>query len=748
VKRPFLILCNIMVTIMIINPWVGNFSTVSKAQGAGSRFKARLEVRGVEVSRDYYDGKMTRSKKHEFNYTTDLYCEIYQMNLKKYNSNPDFVRNLEGANRTPVLWCENQDPSISDQDRKILSVALKVHQEEEELIGEKMVTTYLSDGKGSTLDKVQALISAIPKQNGGGYFYRLVIRTYTIKPEGPKPEVKQWDRIKEALVGVEPKYGIRAPNINVLSKWDFDYSNDQAHYLDIPDTESIEKYLENPEGSKKISLEGIYRQTDGATESDTRVSVTLTLNPKPPVVAVIYPDENYSQWMPTADLKGENRLKVRVKLQKEDGGVPEETAKFRFELINTSRQRGICTNYPLNGNEDYDLKIEPADNPKLSVLNEEGLKEADGTPIQAGQTAETEEGLKEAEVVISSHDYGAYGGLKVYAYLNTGDTLIAYVQNHPDQIALTIPKDDNSNFIADWWEAQMGIIEKSYPAIWDEDEKPAGQRRNGDGYTLYEEYRGFKTLTKEHIRTDPNQKDLFVYDQHGLVKKYYQEPNQEPKPESNPAKLELHYIDPTLMKFNNVPTDAENRWVNFNSSLDMLYARQYAMHVIEIPPSLRNEKGEYDIGEATNMDNVDYEIALKQPLKYIYVVRISPEVAAMKTESINDQELRKETYKKVVRCSVIHEMGHGMGIPHHRLFGKEDRAEKVSGVVDCAMRYNTFDEYNHPESFPSQTRYCGPGEKGIRIILEQVGEDVFLGIGYEECTSHDCFSRIDVKSDP
>ncbi|MGE5605039.1 MAG: hypothetical protein ACM3YE_05030 [Bacteroidota bacterium] len=741
-KQPFQIIGNLIVVILIINSLVGKFPTVSKAQEAGSRFKARLEVRGVEIVRDCHDGKVTRSKKHEFNYSTDLYCEIYQMNLKRYKSNPDFVRNFEGANRTAVLWCENQAPSISDQDRKTLPVALKVHQEEEELIGEKMVTTYLSDGKGSTPDKVEALISAIPKQSGGGYFYRLVVRTYAIIPEGPKPEVKQWDRIKEALVGVEPKYGIRAPNVRVLSEWDFDYSDDKAHYLDIPDAESLEDYLQHPEGQKKLVLEGFYRQSDGTTESETRVDVVFTLNPKPPVEAVIVTDKQYDQWIPTADLKGENRLKVRVKLQKEDGGVPEETAKFKFELIDTSRQRGICTNYPLDGNEDYDLKIEQADNPKLSILNEEGLKEAGGRPIQAGQAAETEGGLKEAEVVISSHDYGAYGGLKVYAYLNTGETLVAYVKNHPDQIALAIPKDDNSNFIADYWENKMGIFTKSYPATWDEDANPAGQRRNGDGYTLYEEYRGFKTLMKEHRRTDPNQKDLFVYDEHGLVIKYYE------YDDCNPAKLELHYIDPTMMKFNNVPTDAENRWVNFNSSPDMLYARQYAMHVIMIPPSLTNEKGEYDIGEATNMDNVDYEIALKQPLKYIYVVRISPKVAAMKTQSINDQKLRYEIQEKVVRCSVIHEMGHGMGIPHHRLFGKEDRAERVSGVVDCAMRYNTQDEYNHPESFPSQTRYCGPGEKGIRIILKEVEKDVFQGIGYEECTSHDCFSQIDVKSDP
>lgn len=700
-------------------------------------FKAWLEVKGTTIHRQYRgDGELVEIDKSEFHYQTKLTCNTLPNLMNKFSSDPDSVKSYADANWTKVLGCSNEIKLATGKDKEIIPVVLRLNQEEQQPMNGKMVTTYLYDGKGETLDEVVVLISAIPNQNSSGYFYRLLVKTFAILPQGPKPVVKKWDSFKGALVEVPHKYGIRTPNNPVLAEQGFKSSDNTIRFLDIPDTKELEAYLRNPVGPKKISLEGFQHQKEDGSDYETKVSVILTLNPKPPVEAVIVTAKEYNEWIPTADSGDGNKLKIKVKLQKEDGGVPEETAKFKFELIDTSRQKGICTNYPLDGKEDYDLAIEKAHNPKLSILNEEGLSNG----AEAGQAAETEERLKEAEVVISSHDYGAYGALKVYAYLDTGETLEAYVENHPDLIALPVPKDDNSNFIADWWEAQMGIFEKFYPAVWDEDEYPAGQRRNGDGYTLYEEYRGFKTLAEEHIRTDPNRKDLFVYDQHGLVRKYYQD--------YNPAKLELHYIDATLMKFNNVPTDAENRWVNFNSSPDMLYARQYAMHVIEIPPSLRNEKGEYDIGEATNMDNVDYEIALKQPLKYIYVVKISPEVAEMKTEALNDQELRNEIYDKVVRCSVIHEIGHGMGIPHHRLFDKEDRAERVSGVVDCAMRYNTWDEYNHPESFPSQTRYCGPGEKGIRIILEEVEKDVFRGIGYEECESHDCFSRIDVKSDP
>lgn len=726
----------IMVTLLTNSAWV--FSETPKS----FTFKAWLEVKGTTIHRRYCgDGELVEIDKSEFHYHTKLTCNTLPYLMNKFSSDPDSVKSYADANWTKVLGCSNEIKLATGKDKEIIPVVLRLNQEEQQPINGKMVTTYLYDGKGETPDEVVVLISAIPNQNSGGYFYRLLVKTFAILPKGPIPVVKKWDSFKEALIEVPHKYGIRTPNNPVLAEQGFKNSDNTIHFLDILDTKELEDYLRNPVGPKKLSLEGFQHKKEDGSDYETKVSVVLTLNPKPPVEAVIVTDKEYDEWVPSVSSKGGNKLKVKVKLEKEDGGVPEETAKFKFELIDTSRQRGICTNYPLDGNEDYDLKIEQADNPKLSILNEEGLKEAGGTSIQAGQAAETEEGLKEAEVVISSHDYGAYGGLKVYAYLNTGDTLTAYVQNRPDQIALAIPKDDNSNFIADYWEKQMGIFESSYPATWDEDAKPVGQRRNGDGYTLYEEYRGFKTLMKEHRRTDPNRKDLFVYDEHGLVITYYDD--------CNPAKLELHYIDPTMMKFNNVPTDVENRWVNFNSSPDMLYARQYAMHVIMIPPSLINEKGEYDIGEATNMDNVDYEIALKQPLKYIYVVRISPKVAAMKTQSINDQKLRYEIQEKVVRCSVIHEMGHGMGIPHHRLFGKEDRAERVSGVVDCAMlRYNTQDEYNHPESFPSQTRYCGPGEKGIRIILKEVEKDVFQGIGYEECTSHDCFSRIDVKSDP
>ena len=64
-------------------------------------------------------------------------------------------------------------------------------------------------------------------------------------------------------------------------------------------------------------------------------------------------------------------------------------------------------------------------------------------------------------------------------------------------------------------------MKSGHPLTWDEDSKPEKQKDNGDGYTLFEEYRGFavhkpnETAADKQdvfVRTDPDQKDVFIYD--------------------------------------------------------------------------------------------------------------------------------------------------------------------------------------------------------------------------------------------
>ncbi|HRN58458.1 MAG TPA: hypothetical protein PLL71_18485, partial [Agriterribacter sp.] len=263
----------------------------------------------------------------------------------------------------------------------------------------------------------------------------------------------------------------------------------------------------------KIYDGSVNDDSKGYTETSTTTKISITLQAKRSLVeAVMVLPELFDAWLPEAGADEKtpgNGLPVSVRIQKKDkpGEQAAYTATFKFELLDVSKEKGICTNYPLNGTAGFDLKINPEMNPLLTVAAD-------------GQSAESKEGLEESRVYINAHDWGAYGKLKVTAQLSNGQQVVAYPEGDESMAFLTIPIDKNGNRVADAWEKAAGLFDKNLAPLWDEDSQPSHQRRNGDGYTLYEEYRGFSTLTHRHIRTSPVKKDLFVYDPDGLVKAY------------------------------------------------------------------------------------------------------------------------------------------------------------------------------------------------------------------------------------
>jgi hypothetical protein len=74
---------------------------------------------------------------------------------------------------------------------------------------------------------------------------------------------------------------------------------------------------------------------------------------------------------------------------------------------------------------------------------------------------------------------------------------------------VVIPFDENGNNIADAWETNNKV--KGNPTNEDQEDIPQGNRKNGDGLTIWEEYRGFLE-DGNHIRTDPKKKDFFICD--------------------------------------------------------------------------------------------------------------------------------------------------------------------------------------------------------------------------------------------
>ena len=105
-------------------------------------------------------------------------------------------------------------------------------------------------------------------------------------------------------------------------------------------------------------------------------------------------------------------------------------------------------------------------------------------------------------VIVTSEDYGAFGTLQAHLYQK--DTV--------DETALlNIPKDNNNNEIADAWEVAAFGWKAGMTATTDDE--PSGIADNsytGDGFTTFEEYRGFQ-VNGVHKRLNLKRKDVFVH---------------------------------------------------------------------------------------------------------------------------------------------------------------------------------------------------------------------------------------------
>jgi hypothetical protein len=253
--------------------------------------------------------------------------------------------------------------------------------------------------------------------------------------------------------------------------------------------------------------------SDGSLTGSVDAEYSLNFNQQPEdVEAILIPQKGYEQWMPQAghdeDTPG-NGLLVNVELQKKDkpGEKPRAKAKsFKFELTGVSKEPGVCLNWPpkekTKQNPDFDLKIDKDANPGLQVA-------ADGQSATA--TGDSQEG----SVIVFSYDWGAWGSLKVTAELDNNQTVVAHLQNRPGVTELKIPKDDNGNHVADARELSW----EPKDAHADSDVSPIGDH-TGDTLSYYEEYRGFM-VQGEHQRTNPNRKDVFIYDMNHLGLGYF-----------------------------------------------------------------------------------------------------------------------------------------------------------------------------------------------------------------------------------
>lgn len=373
-----------------------------------------------------------------------------------------------------------------------------------------------------------------------------------------------------------------------------------------------------------------------------------------------------------------------------------------IELEKTSYMNGTCTNAPVKSSDtSADLVLFKADNP--------GSQWSDlGTGILKYKMPDSyTETTHEFTVYVRAYDYGAWGKLKATVYKKTGtDANGNDVFKKAGSGIGTVPRDENDNHIADgWnndfypykWEAgssdalpkevhynntkKSGV--KNYPYsvpflqkrqnTVDKETGPAGNTENGDGFTVFEEYRGFMTTQRSgygggaagHIRMDPETKEVF-YVIDISMSSYGIGDAQKHHPSSF---TELHEVclnepfteiwDATHSGYLNVSNEVG--WINSNSISAGIPDTEH-VHAIRIrapidPNSNTNERkhpvhpDDY-MGLAAGT-NKPYELSLIN----IYVDGIA-------AEKQSNKDFANVSVSDLVKNVISHEVGHMINLDH------------------------------------------------------------------------------------
>lgn len=175
--------------------------------------------------------------------------------------------------------------------------------------------------------------------------------------------------------------------------------------------------------------------------------------------------------------------------------------KLRWWLEGTSRLPGVAMNWPYGSNDT---------SPDLEIGHARATAE--------GQNLElTELTTLRKKIQIVPYDWGGWSTLRVEAELDDGRKLQGKLKGQSgDETAIRLPAREENSKVSSHWKQKLGVADMADDA--DEDFIPAGGP-DGDGFTLFEEYRGFygwlpdsKQADPQHLSTNPMGKTVFIYD--------------------------------------------------------------------------------------------------------------------------------------------------------------------------------------------------------------------------------------------
>jgi hypothetical protein len=202
--------------------------------------------------------------------------------------------------------------------------------------------------------------------------------------------------------------------------------------------------------------------------------------------------EAVDDWAEVEDVNGDTRIRRpspgNTRKFKATVTPVNTKVKIRFKLVDVSKEKG--TNLNTGNAEGFDAVFK----------RQEGFD----APSEDGQEIVESAGDDNvATVVLTSEDYGSVGMIEAEIEVKPALRIRS--------AAISIIADADGNGCADSWDARWPGPGGDKKATADDDDTPKLGGRNGDGFSRYEEYRGF-TVQGKFRTLDPKKKDWFYID--------------------------------------------------------------------------------------------------------------------------------------------------------------------------------------------------------------------------------------------
>lgn len=423
-------------------------------------------------------------------------------------------------------------------------------------------------------------------------------------------------------------------------------------------------------GTNVVAMGRTFKSTDGVPLEPVRLNWLIERPGPKPEVELTYDIEDYGRWLPRGPRPSDgagvhgNEARIVATLARKDGQPMERGALFvRFELAQSSREPGVCLNVP----REWDGELTP----DLAFV-----AGADAAPHGPdGEVAETPFGdWRTATAALGAFDWGAYGELEVRAYVpHIGEVLGTFAPT--GERSARVPKRAADSLVGDEWKARHGVTDL---ADDDDSERTEGNPNDGDGFTLYEEYRGV-FARGEHSRD--RLKSALVPRKKDLVALIGQEPRAATHPTTGDlltftplGATEVGQLDGGFQLFESATLGARivameereahpTREINVNG-LSHKAGPQFGVLLLRAPASAPSVDGALEVGGAYPLDRYP-----KTPETTDWIVYdfegLAAGFAGQSSASAAAGVPMPYTLAEEVANTVAHELVHACGVNHH-----------------------------------------------------------------------------------